>query len=193
MSLINLKYAKVRDVKSPEYGTEGSLGLDIFIPNYDEAFKTEYFRLNNYPKIFRTYGFNVNNHTMETHENFYPVPDISVGLKINPKESLMIPSGIHFDLSENDIGLLAVNKSGVAAKKALKVGACLIDNDYQGEYIINIHNDGHDTIELNYGMKLVQLIIVPKYRVMLREYSIQKLYTNQSLRGEKGFGSTGDA
>ena len=51
---------------------------------------------------------------------------------IRPGHSAVIPAGLIFDVPEGH-ALIAMNKSGVAVKKNLVIGACVIDEDYQGE------------------------------------------------------------
>lgn len=51
-------------------------------------------------------------------------------IKILPGSRVLIPSGIHVNLPKN-VFLNAENKSGIASKRGLLRGACLIDNDYQ--------------------------------------------------------------
>lgn len=160
-----MKFAKIRDVKSPERGTEKSAGIDFFIPN---DFKKTY---------------------LKGHSD------------------ILIPSGIKAKIP-NGFMLYAANKSGVASSYSAKVlcgkapkkndflspaiiGACVVDEDYQGEIHIHIINVGDKEIMLEPGMKIAQFILVPVLYDTLQEVSEAELYNSISHRGNGGFGSTG--
>lgn len=51
-------------------------------------------------------------------------------IEILPNSKILIPSGIHVNLPDN-VFLKAENKSGIASKRSLIVGACVIDQDYE--------------------------------------------------------------
>jgi len=124
---------------------------------------------------------------------------------IPPGGRVLIPSGIKANVPSG-YALIAFNKSGVATKTGLLVGACVVDEDYQGEIHINMVNtnqpnetfngvayasdSGHVTI--NPGDKLVQFILLPVNYSNPEETTLEELYTNTTERGEGGFGSTGD-
>ena len=111
---------------------------------------------------------------------------------VMPGESIMIDSGIKVNIPRNH-ALIFFNKSGVAAKKNLVLGACCVDYGYQGEIIFNLHNIGLDEVEIMPGEKITQGIILPINYTKVEEVdSIENLYSEGiSDRGEGGFGSTG--
>ena len=63
------------------------------------------------------------------------------GFYINPQSHQSIPSGIKVNVPEG-YALVAFNKSGIATKKGLQVGACVVDCGYQGEVHIHLTNVG---------------------------------------------------
>ena len=85
------------------------------------------------------------------------------------------------------------------------VGACVVDEDYQGEVHINMINTNQPTeqtdgtvyatypgyVTITPGDKLVQFILVPVNYANPEEVSLEELYSEVSERGEGGFGSTG--
>jgi len=145
---IELNYSKVRDVKSPQFGTDGSAGFDVFIP-YE--FKQTLFDKN---------------------------------------KSVKVPTGLKFNIPDGYV-LIFFNKSGIASKKSLVLGACVIDSDYQGEVIVNLHNIGEEEfVVLNGGDPIAQLIMYELPKVHLNEVSVDNLYKEVTNRGEGGFGST---
>lgn len=108
-------------------------------------------------------------------------------LCIEPHKDLKIPSGLKFDIPKG-FCLLAVNKSGIATKQKLVVGAQLIDEDYTGEINIHIINTSNEKVFLEPGQKIIQLLYQPYYKPILQEVNE---ITKNTKRGNKGFGSTG--
>ena len=111
---------------------------------------------------------------------------------ILPGESVIIHTGVHVCLDEN-LGLLALNRSGIASKRNLYVGACLIDCSFQGEILINLTNVGNKKTFIDGGEKIIQFIPIPHYDVDFEGFnSLDSLYKDHvSERGSNGFGSTG--
>ena len=108
-----------------------------------------------------------------------------------PGQSINIASGIHVQVPKG-YALIVMNKSGVALKKGLQVGACVIDEDYQGEVHLHVINIGGDVTEINPGEKLVQMILLKVlYAGVEVIETLQELYPEESDRAAGGFGSTG--
>ena len=110
--------------------------------------------------------------------------------RLAPGQSCLIPSGIKADVPQGH-ALIAFNKSGVAVKKNLYVGASVVDEDYQGEIHINLTNVGREEVEINPGEKIIQFILLPVFYDTIEEVSLENLYEKESIRGDGGFGSTG--
>lgn len=125
--------------------------------------------------------------------DFYIPNDFPGSHWLIPGQDVNIPSGIHVKVPEG-YALIAMNKSGVATKKHLQVGACVIDEDYQGEVHLHVRNIGMDVQELLPGDKLVQMLLVPVlYAEICPVETLEELYNGETTeRGEGGFGSTGD-
>ena len=87
------------------------------------------------------------------------------------------------------------NRSGMAAKKSLVVGACVIDSGYEGELMINLHNIGSKSQEINPGDKIAQIIVykvsLPSFEVLPNDVALYCKTQTKSKRGDGGFGSTG--
>lgn len=106
-------------------------------------------------------------------------------------QSVNIPSGIHVKIPEG-FALINMNKSGVALKKGLQVGACVIDEDYQGEIHLHVTNIGLDVVEIKPGEKLLQALLIPvSYAIPEVVETLEDLYPEETERGTGGFGSTG--
>ena len=110
--------------------------------------------------------------------------------KVMPGESVMIPSGIKIDMPKGTM-LQVCNKSGIASKKGLLVGAEIVDSDYQGEMHLNLWNVSNKVVVLNAGTKLAQMILIPILLPVLQEVEEEDLFTTETERGTGGFGSTG--
>ena len=125
--------------------------------------------------------------------DFYVPNDYNDGKKIYersilPGESVTIASGIKVEVPKGFV-LVAMNKSGVAIKKGLQVGACVIDEDYQGEVFIHLVNIGSYAAYISAGQKIVQMVLLPA------DYSeievVDTIHEEVSERGEGSQGSTG--
>lgn len=159
------KYEKLYDVKSPTRGTKFSAGIDFYIPECTDQ----------YEELIQKYVY---------------VPS-DKKLIIHPYENILIPSGLKISYPKNK-AMLFLNKSGIASKKSLIVGAELHDWDYMYEMFFDIHNIGSSSVTLDFGQKIVQGILIPAYY-----YSLVECKTDRELFGKRektrtgGFGSTG--
>jgi dUTPase len=87
------------------------------------------------------------------------------------------------------------NRSSVAAKRSLLVGACVIDSGYDGEVFINLHNVGNVTQTVEAGTKIAQVVMVPVVHFRAVERKDGELYEypiTMSARGAGALGSTDD-
>ena len=69
------------------------------------------------------------------------VPNVFKNVTLLPGERAIIPSGIKVRIPE-DHTLIAFNKSSIATKEGLQVGACVIDENYTGEISLDVFNTG---------------------------------------------------
>ena len=123
--------------------------------------------------------------------DFYIPNDFPGSHWLAPGQDINVPSGIHVQVPEG-FALIVMNKSGVATKKHLQVGACVVDEDYQGEVHLHVTNIGMDVQELLPGEKLVQMLLVPVYYAGVEVVgTLSELYPEATERGAGGFGSTG--
>jgi dUTP pyrophosphatase len=121
------------------------------------------------------------------------VPDDFVAQTLQPGQSVKIPAGIKVEVPAG-YALVFFNKSGVAAKRSLIVGACVIDHGYSGEVHINMINAGDMEQTIVPGEKIVQGILIPVVTFETIEVPEDELYASIHVagsRGAGGFGSTG--
>ena len=119
-----------------------------------------------------------------------------------PHARILIPSGIKSRMNgailkgDYSYALIAFNKSGVAVKHGLDVGACVVDQTYKGEIHINLINTSTKNVRIYEDMKAVQFL---EMMVNTREVEVideehmtaEKFYEGMiNDRGEGGFGST---
>lgn len=122
--------------------------------------------------------------------NDFLLNNINKKLFLYPGESVNIPSGVVANIPEG-YALIAFNKSGQAVKKALQVGACVCDEDYQGEIHLHVRNIGQRDICLEPGEKLVQFILIPILYEDVEIVDINNVFEEKTERGSGAFGSTG--
>ena len=84
------------------------------------------------------------------------------------------------------------NKSGIASKRGLVVGACVVDEGYTGEIFVNLHNIGKDVEFIEPGQKDAQGVFVRIEKPGLREIQDDNIYGKETTRGDGALGSTGD-
>lgn len=129
-------------------------------------------------------------HQYDAGIDFYvPAEYRSDGIK--PGYSSKIPSGIKAYVPPG-MALVAFNKSGVATKHGLQVGACVVDSGYEGEIHMHVMNVSHRTVFILPDTKLVQFLLLPIGVPELLEVEEYRLFNRESERGEGGFGSTDD-
>lgn len=155
------------EVKEPSYGTELSVGLDFYIPSYNEKFYTDFIKYNKKSCIKKD------------------------KIVIKPHTGVIIPSGWYCKFDDN-LMLAVANKSGVANKSHLSYAAHIIDPDYQGIILLSVYNWGKTTTELKYDNKLVQLIQIPVVKgFKISNTDKESFFTHKTKRGKGCLGSTG--
>ena len=129
-------------------------------------------------------------HRYDAGIDFYVPSDYrSEGIKAG--HSQKIASGIKANVVVG-MALVAFNKSGVATKHGLQVGACVVDSGYEGEIHLHVMNVSHRSVFILPNTKLVQFLYLPIALPQVIEVEQHRLFDAQSQRGEGGFGSTDD-
>ena len=115
-------------------------------------------------------------------------------VEIAPNTCKLLGTGIKMEIPHGYM-MQVCNRSGIASKRSLVVGAHIIDSGYSGEILINLHNIGEKTQVINAGDKIAQLVMLPILVPRLAEVDVNDLYTEPvtiSNRESGGFGSTGN-
>lgn len=131
----------------------------------------------------------IRGHDFDAGIDFF-IPNDFKEVTIEWGESILIPSGIKVNVPQGYM-LKAENKSGVATKLGLQIGACVIDHGYQGEVIMHLTKVTKGSVTIQPGQKIAQFILQSISTCKVKEVSIEELYESKSERGEGGFGSTG--
>tara|TARA_R110000851_G_scaffold21909_2_gene65273 strand:+ start:58 stop:516 length:459 start_codon:yes stop_codon:yes gene_type:complete len=125
---------------------------------------------------------------------FYCPAEDRDSLEIKPGESVVVETGLKFGVPHGFM-LEVKNRSSVASKKQLLVGACVIDPGYNGELFVNLHNVGHEVRTIKSGDKIAQVVMIPIIHFRAHKLTTDTLYKSSiciSNRDTGGFGSTGD-
>jgi dUTP pyrophosphatase len=122
----------------------------------------------------------------------YSPVDKAETMTINPNASALLSTGLRFGVPHGYM-LEVKNRSSVAAKRQLLVGACVIDAGYDGEVFVNLHNVGSVPQELNPGDKIAQIVMTPvvNFKAYCRhDGELYKYPISMSDRGTGSLGST---
>jgi len=109
-------------------------------------------------------------------------------IKIAPKSSCLVPTGISVAFSE-EYEIQIRPRSGLAAKNNISVlnTPGTIDSDYRGEIKVILFNHGNSEFTINNKDRIAQMILIPVHKMELEEAE----NLPDTLRGKGGFGSTG--
>lgn len=109
-------------------------------------------------------------------------------LTLKPLERALVKTGLFIALPEGTEAQVRP-RSGLALKKGLSVlnSPGTIDADYRGEIGVILVNLSNETVEIQPGERIAQLVIASYIQVQWR--MVEEL--GQTERGEGGFGSTG--
>jgi len=120
-------------------------------------------------------------------------PKVENEITIEPGTNAILPTGLKFGVPHNHM-LQVMNRSSMAAKNGLVVGAHCIDSGYDGEVFIDLHNIGTLPVVLPAYAKIAQLVLVPVVSFRAQETGDDNLYQSAitiSNRGDGALGSTG--
>ena len=159
-------FYKCRDVNDPTRAWSAA-GIDFYMPRFrDSKERPDDNKVLYIPDtvFFQDLQTRSRNGWKSRIFGYDPDSDLNY-IELKPGERVAIPSGIKARFNMKDIALVAFNKSGVATKKGLTVGACVVDEDYLGEIHISLINTSNtEQIRLYENEKLVQFLVIPLVR-----------------------------
>lgn len=110
--------------------------------------------------------------------------------KMYPGVQFTARTGLYVEIPEGHVGLI-VPRSGLGMKGIVLVNTVgVIDSDYRGEIGMKLVNTGSVPVEICYGDRVAQLLIVPYAQLEPEGVQTPSALTS-SERGANGFGSTG--
>lgn len=121
---------------------------------------------------------------------FYSPEEEKQSIAISPGESKVIPTGLRFGVPHGYM-LEVKNRSSVAAKRSLIVGACVVDSGYDGEVFVNLHNIGKETQYVRGGDKIAQLVMIPVVNFRATQSTSGDLYRSPITISDRGDGALG--
>ncbi len=131
-------------------------------------------------------------HRTDAGMDFFHCPHEGAAVRIRPGESALLGTGVKVEVPQNCM-LQVMNKSGVASKRHLVTGACVVDEGYTGEIFVNLHNVGNTAQFIEPGQKIAQGVFVRIEKPILWEIENDNIYGTQTERGSGALGSTGDS
>lgn len=166
-------------VKNPKGNAGQDAGIDFFCPDYTPEFL----------EVLKAENPEVQIGNADGHgDGPYIIIPAHGDLNIN--------SGMYTKFT-NNIAFIGFNKSGIATKKKLVVGACVDDASYEGLLHLHVINTSNEAQTIKFGEKVVQFVpvlidasgftVIDEEKVSHDEF----FKDHNSERGQGGFGSTG--
>ena len=120
--------------------------------------------------------------------------DSDVGFDIRANESVSlcpfdqksVRTGIAIKIPDGHVGLIR-DRVGMITKMGVHTAAGTFDPAYRGEVSIILINFGEETVQIEKGMRIAQMIILPVKKVKIKE--VNQLPITE--RYDRSFGSTG--
>jgi len=109
---------------------------------------------------------------------------------IEPGESKILSTGLKFGIPHGYM-LQIMNRSSIAAKRSLVVGAHVVDAGYNGEVFINLHNIGKQKRVIEPGDRIAQAVLVPVIHAAPVEHYEDELYSRAYIESNRGDGALG--
>lgn len=182
--ITEIRYTKIRGVKSPSRANPTDAGLDVYVP-YDLT------RVDMNKMIEMT--------KCNIRVDINPQTGCTSNIVIGPGESALIPSGLCVNVPEGYV-LKVEDKSSIAVRKGLHVTAGIIDSAYTGEILIHVVNTTNKDAAaakmavLCPGDKFAQLVLYPIETPTPIEVTtkVELFKDKETERGDGGFGSSGN-
>ena len=114
---------------------------------------------------------------------------INTQITLTVGECRFIGSGIAINIDDPNLCAMIIPRSGLGHHHGIILGNSvgLIDSDYQGELLISIWNRSRVDYTISPGDRIAQLVFLPILRPTLQVVDSFE----ETIRGVKGFGSTG--
>ena len=130
--------------------------------------------------------------THQMQDIFFSPMDITEEIELAPGQTCLLQTGLKFGVPHGHM-LQIMNRSSVASKRSLLVGACVVDSGYDGEVFVNLHNVGTKIQTIKRGDKIAQAVLIPvvSFRAYCRhDGDLYGYPITMSERGDGALGST---
>ena len=107
-------------------------------------------------------------------------------VSLAPYEQKAVKTGIALEIPEGHVGLIR-DRAGIITKMGIHTAAGTFDPAYRGEVSVVLINFGEESVSVEPGMRIAQIIIIPVTKVQIKE--VKEL--GETERHDRGFGSTG--
>ena len=110
-------------------------------------------------------------------------------LLLAPNAWQLVPTGFAIHLADPNYAALILPRSGLGHKHGIVLGNLvgLIDSDYQGQLMVSAWNRSSTAFTIEPMERIAQLVVVP---VLQARFNLVSEFPT-SVRGERGYGSTG--
>ena len=142
-------------------------------------------------KVRKSSKLPVRAHASDAGMDFFYCPEENISVTIPPNETVLLPTGVKVEVPSGYM-LQVMNKSGIASKRRLLTGACVVDEGYTGEIFVNLHNVGKSSQTVEAYQKIAQGVFVKITQPSLLEIEEDDIYGGETSRGSGALGSTGD-
>tara|TARA_A100001011_G_scaffold399417_2_gene507971 strand:- start:1000 stop:1449 length:450 start_codon:yes stop_codon:yes gene_type:complete len=142
-------------------------------------------------KVRETAKIPVRSYDTDAGMDLFFCPEQRSPISIEPGQSVLLGTGLKIQVPINHM-LQVMNKSGIASKKQLIAGACVVDEGYDGEIFVNLQNIGKQTTLIEPDQKIAQGVFVRIQRPDLYEIRQDNIYGQETSRGSGALGSTGN-
>lgn len=183
------------DVTPPKRNCGQDAGIDFFVPNLTEKFIQDLTEINKgHPYTWGLVGAPSYNEN-DTNEGVF--------IYVPPHSDILIPTYVRAYIPSNE-AILMTNKSGVATKHKLVIGADTVDSSYEGIIHIHLINSSNSMRFIGFGDKIAQgvpIVVdnekievhydesIEKFSEFKNTTTVEKFFEGHSSdRGEKGFG-----
>jgi dUTP pyrophosphatase len=107
-------------------------------------------------------------------------------VSLSPFEQKPVRTGLAIQIPEGCVGLIR-DRAGMTTKMNVHTAAGTFDPAYRGEISVVLINFSDESIEIEKGMRIAQMIIIPIVKVKIKE--VKQLPISE--RYDRSFGSTG--
>lgn len=120
-------------------------------------------------------------HPNDAGLDLYTIED----LYLEPGQPKAVRTGLAFEIPDGFVGLISDRSS--MGKKGIKSAGGIVDSGYRGEVHVILVNLTSQSVRIQRNDRIAQMLLIP----IATPEVVEAQELSESLRGSKGFGSTG--